>query len=97
MTTHIATAATQQSSATEEINQNVSQITRLIAESAVGAQQSAQACQELSKLALDLQRTVGHFRLETGDSSAGGSGSAERALPDPAATVAPAKGFAAGA
>ena len=97
MITHIATAATQQSSATEEINQNVSQITRLIAESAVGAQQSAQACQELSKLALDLQRTVGHFRLETGDSSAGGSGSAERALPDPAATVAPAKGFAAGA
>lgn len=64
MITHIATAATQQSSATEEINKNMDQIAKLVKESAVGAQQSAQACQDLSGLALDLQKLVSNFRVE---------------------------------
>jgi methyl-accepting chemotaxis protein len=64
MITHIAAAATEQASATEQVNQNVEQITRLVSESATGAQQSAKACQDLSGLALDLQKTVSTFQLE---------------------------------
>ena len=63
MVTHIATAATQQSSATEDINNSMNQIARLLIESAEGAQQSEKACQELSGLALDLRKLVGNFRL----------------------------------
>jgi len=63
MITHIATAATEQSSATEEINNNMEQIARLVKESSEGAQQSAKACQDLSGLALDLQKMVSNFRL----------------------------------
>jgi methyl-accepting chemotaxis protein len=66
MVTHIATAATQQSSATEDINNSMNQIARLLIESADGAQQSEKACQELSGLALDLRKLVGTFRLPTG-------------------------------
>lgn len=66
MITHIATAATQQSGATVEINQNMDVITELVKESAVSAQQSAKACQDLSELALALQNMVGSFKL-TGD------------------------------
>ena len=69
MITHIATAATEQSSATEEINKNMDQIAKLVRESADGAKQSAQACQDLSGLALDLQKMVGNFKL--GDSQSG--------------------------
>jgi len=64
MITHIATAATEQSSATEQVNHNVEQITKLVKESTVGAQRSAKACQELSGLALDLQKMVGNFKLD---------------------------------
>jgi methyl-accepting chemotaxis protein len=71
MVTHIATAATQQSSATDDINNSMNQIARLLIESAEGAQQSEKACQELSGLALDLRKLVGNFRLpasmESGD------------------------------
>ena len=64
MITHIAAAATQQTTATEEIHKNMDQIAKLVKESAVGTQQSAQACQDLSGLALDLQKLVSRFRLE---------------------------------
>jgi methyl-accepting chemotaxis protein len=64
MITHIATAATEQSAASEEVNQNMDQIAKLVKESAVGAQQSAKACQDLSGLALDLQKMVGNFDLD---------------------------------
>jgi len=65
MITHIATAATQQSSTTEEINSNMEQIAKLVKESADGAQQSARACQDLSGLALDLQKILGKFKLDS--------------------------------
>jgi len=71
MITHIATAATEQSAASGEINQNMDQIARLVKESAVGAQQSAKACQDLSGLALDLQKMVGNFRLDSSQNSSG--------------------------
>jgi methyl-accepting chemotaxis protein len=66
MIIEIATAATEQSSTTEQVNGNVDQIARLVKESAIGAQQSATACHDLSGLALDLQTMVGKFKLEEG-------------------------------
>ena len=66
MITHIATAATEQSSASEEVNNNMEQIAKLVRESADGAQQSAKACQDLSGLALDLQKMVGSYKLGDG-------------------------------
>ena len=39
------------------------QIAKLVRESAVGAQESAKACQDLSGLALDLQKMVATFKL----------------------------------
>jgi hypothetical protein len=63
MITHIATAATEQSSASEQVNQNMDQIARLVKESAIGSQQAAKACQDLSGLALDLQKMVGNFQI----------------------------------
>jgi methyl-accepting chemotaxis protein len=63
MITHIATAATQQSGATVDINQSMEQIAQLVKGSAVAAQQSAKACQDLSELALALQNMVRSFKL----------------------------------
>ncbi len=63
MVMHIATAATEQSSATDEVNLNIEQISRITQEAAAGAQQSAKACHELSTLALDLQNMVSRFKL----------------------------------
>ena len=63
MITHIATAAAEQSSATEQVNSNMDQISKLVNESALGAQQSAKACQDLSGLALDLQKMASNFKL----------------------------------
>jgi methyl-accepting chemotaxis protein len=74
MITEIATAATEQSSTTEQVNMNIDQIAKLVKESAIGAQQSATACQDLSSLALDLQTMVGKFKLE--EHSQGGGGNA---------------------
>jgi methyl-accepting chemotaxis protein len=63
MIVQIATAATEQSKASDDINQNMEQIATLVKESSDGAQHSAKACQNLSGLALDLQKMVGNFRL----------------------------------
>jgi len=63
MIAHIATAATEQSGATTDVNQSMDQIAQLGQESAVAAQQSAKACQDLSELALALQNMVGSFKL----------------------------------
>ena len=61
--TQIATAANEQWSATEQVNNNMEQINKLVAESAEGAQQSAKACEQLSSLALELQKLVSRFQL----------------------------------
>jgi methyl-accepting chemotaxis protein len=82
MINHIATAATEQSSATEQVNLNVEHITRLVNESAIGAQQSAKACQDLSGLALDLQKMVSNFNLDGNRSLSSSQTSPER-RPDP--------------
>ncbi len=65
MINQIAAAAVQQSAATEHVNSNIEHISRITRETAAGAQQSARACQELSGLALDLQKLVGQFKLSS--------------------------------
>ena len=63
MVSQIATAATEQSVTTEDINHSMERIFNLVKESAAGTQQSAQACQELSGMAFELQKIVTNFKL----------------------------------
>ena len=96
MITEIATAATEQSATSEQVNNNVEQISKLVKESALGAQQSATACQDLSGLALDLQAMVGKFNLGSsqdtrGNSRPGGASSSGSHRARPAAFAAAAR------
>jgi methyl-accepting chemotaxis protein len=61
MVAQIASAATQQAAATEEVTTTMSQISELAAESAEGAQYSAGTCEQLFNLALGLRNMVGLF------------------------------------
>jgi methyl-accepting chemotaxis protein len=65
----IATAATEQSATTEQINSNVSQISGSTQESSAAAAQTSKACSDLSSLAFDLQHLVKQFKLESADHS----------------------------
>jgi methyl-accepting chemotaxis protein len=69
MITHIATAATEQAAATEQVNGNMDQISKMVQQSAVSAEESAKACQDLSSLALDLQQVVAKFKVEGRDAA----------------------------
>lgn len=69
MITQIATAATEQAAATEQVNGNMDQISNMVQQSAVSAGESAKACQELSGLALDLQQVVSKFKIDDGRAS----------------------------
>jgi len=73
MVTQIATAATQQAAATQEIDNNVDQIARIAASTESGAQQTAGALQDLAALALNLRQLVGQFRLSDGTEGTGRS------------------------
>jgi methyl-accepting chemotaxis protein len=61
MVAQIASAATQQATATEEVNTSMSQISELAAEAAEGSQLSAKACEQLFDQALGLQNMVDRF------------------------------------
>ena len=61
----IATAATEQSAATEEINSGVSHISSSTQAACAASEQTAKACTDLSALAFDLQRLVSQFKLES--------------------------------
>ena len=74
MITQIAAAAGQQSTATMQINNTMDRIASAIKESAHGAQQSAQACQDLSRQAFELQKLVSNFKLgEDGENLGSGT------------------------
>lgn len=77
MVTHIATAATEQSAATEEINGNIEQIAKISLSTVAGAQQTSSALQDLSGLVLNLRRLVEQFRLSS-DGTGGNSQSRAR-------------------
>ena len=62
----IATAATQQASASEEINSNVEQIARITEETSNAANEAAKAIADLATLATDLQTLVSKFKVDDG-------------------------------
>jgi methyl-accepting chemotaxis protein len=64
MISQIATAAIEQSRATAQVNTSVTQISNLTDESSASAEQTAKACANLSKMALDLQGLVSLFKLD---------------------------------
>lgn len=59
----VATAAEEQTATTNEISQNMLQITDVVQQTAQGAKQSEVAAAELSKLAADLEALVHRFKL----------------------------------
>ncbi len=63
MIEQIASAATQQSAATEELNRNLHSIAQLIAHSATTAHESSAACVDLSKLSEEMHSQVVQFKL----------------------------------
>ncbi len=63
MNTLIATATEQQNAVTEELNRSIVKIHTAADENAQGAQQTAQACVELSKLANTLHHMTQRFTL----------------------------------
>ena len=63
MTAQIATACEEQSSVTEEIARNISDIRDLSNEAAQTSEQSAEASQRLSELSHGLSKLVGRFRV----------------------------------
>jgi methyl-accepting chemotaxis protein len=64
MISRIATAATEQSAATEEVNRSMTEISRMVELTSAGTLDSAKACAELSRLAAQMQELVSQFRLE---------------------------------
>lgn len=62
MNIQIASAAKEQSTVSEEINQNVVNISQVVEQTAEGAQQTLTASNELANLASELQRLVGQFK-----------------------------------
>ncbi len=63
MNNQIASAAEEQGSVAEEINRNIVNISEIASQTASGAQQTATSSEELARLAADLQRHVGQFRI----------------------------------
>ncbi|MGF1760928.1 methyl-accepting chemotaxis protein [Photobacterium sagamiensis] len=63
MNTQIATAAEQQSSVTEEINQNITRINDISDQTAAGAEQTSASTRDLAALADHLQEEVNGFKV----------------------------------
>ena len=63
MAQHIASAAKQQSVATEEVARNMEQISGLIESNTTAAQQAWKATEELAKTADELRVLVRHFEV----------------------------------
>ncbi len=62
MNNQIAGAAEEQTAVAEEINRNINNISAVSNETATGAKNTSQACNELLQLADELRATVGNFR-----------------------------------
>ena len=63
MSTHIASAAEEQSATTQDMHQNIVSISEIAEQTSEGAGQTAQACIDLAKLAEQLQQLVGQFKV----------------------------------
>jgi methyl-accepting chemotaxis protein len=62
MSVHIAQAAQEQNTVTQEMHRNVEHISKISEQTAQGAAETAQASREQSRLAAHLQQLVGRFR-----------------------------------
>lgn len=71
MVAQIASSATQQASATEQVTTSMGQINDLAIESADGSQLSARSCEQLFDLALGLQNMVARFDVGQREMKAG--------------------------
>ena len=69
----IATAATEQTSASSEISESAGHISQLATDTARGAEESVEGVRNLNALANDLQGAIGQFRLEGGQTSQSGT------------------------
>jgi methyl-accepting chemotaxis protein len=63
LVTQIAAASTEQSYAAQSVDSNVSEIARVIEQTAESARRSVEACQRLSNLASGLTQTIGGFKV----------------------------------
>ncbi len=63
MSTHIASAAEEQSSVSKEMSQNINSISEMSDKTSQGASENLAASQELARLAEHLQQLVGKFRF----------------------------------
>ena len=63
MVSQIATASTQQSFATQSVNANVNEISRIIECTTNSSARAVNACDQLSRLAADLNELVGRFKV----------------------------------
>jgi methyl-accepting chemotaxis protein len=66
MMRQVATASEQQSSAAEQISQNVENVNRITKESATGAEQAATAAEQLNRQAVELRQLVSNFKIKQG-------------------------------
>ncbi len=64
MSTQIATAAEEQNAVAEDMNRNIVQIHDMATQNASGAHQTSLAGQDLARMASELQRLVGQFRVQ---------------------------------
>lgn len=71
MTNQIANAASEQSTATDAINQSMSEISDMVESSSISATEASKACRQLAEMAVDLHGILQHFK--TGDSESIGS------------------------
>jgi methyl-accepting chemotaxis protein len=63
MINQIAATTAEQSATSAEVSKNIGEIARLAEESSNGALESAKACDELSAMAIDLEKIFGQFTL----------------------------------
>jgi methyl-accepting chemotaxis protein len=63
MSTHIASSAEEQSAVTNEMHENITTISSLAEQNALGANESLAASQQLARLAEQLQRMVAQFKV----------------------------------
>ncbi len=93
MVSRIATAALEQAASSKSINSIVSEIARITEVTAKGADGSRHGAEEISHLALDLERLVGRFRLDSTPVRGESCGISD---PEPGRSQARVKGAAAG-
>jgi methyl-accepting chemotaxis protein len=71
MTAQIAAATTEQSSATQELQQTLKQIMEMVSASDVAAVDTSNACKELSQLSEHMRRALSEFVLSSADEAGG--------------------------